>query len=166
MPVSLLVAYATHAAPTQEVARAIATTFLNRGLATELHPMPSVRTLVGYNAIVLGAPLENGRWHKDAHHFLAHHRAQLGERKVAIFALGPVQDVAKEWQAARDELRQALAQFSWLKPVAVEVFGNQSAPAKSRFPLSLLSANRQPPGRDIRDWVAIQAWANKLAAQF
>lgn len=166
MPASILVAHVTHSDPTQEVARAIATTFLNQGLATELKAMPNVRTLVGYNAVVLGAPLAAGQWHKDARHFLAHHRAQLTERKVAIFALGPLQDVAKEWQAARDELRQALASYPWLKPIAVEVFGNKSTPAKFHFPLNLLPAIRQPSASDIRDWVAIQTWANQLAGRF
>ncbi|MFN8486190.1 MAG: flavodoxin domain-containing protein [Caldilineaceae bacterium] len=166
MRASILVTYATNSSPTQEVAKAVAETFLGKGLATDLQAMTNVRTLVGYHAVVLGAPLVMGRWHKDARHFLSRHRTQLAERRVAIFALGPVQDVAKEWQAAQDQLHQELAQFPWLRPMAVEIFGNKSEPIKPHFPLSLMTITRQTPTSDIRDWMAIQAWANQLAGRF
>ena len=39
-------------------------------------------------------------------------------------------------------------------------------PARLRFPFNLAPILRQTPASDIRDWVAIRAWASKLATQF
>ncbi len=90
MSVSVLVGYATHYGSTQEVAEAVAATLRECGLEVDIQSMRKVRTLAGYSAVVLGAPLYMFRWHKDARRFLSRHREALTQRPVAIFALGPV----------------------------------------------------------------------------
>jgi menaquinone-dependent protoporphyrinogen oxidase len=166
---SVLVAYATRYGSTQEVAEAVAATLRERGLAVDIQPMRDVRTLDRYRAVVLGAPLFMFHWHKDARRFLSRHRAALMERPVAVFALGPVQSPIdeKEWQTARTQLDQDLAQFPWLRPVALELFGGKFDPAKLRFPENLFAKqiSKAMPASDIRDWTAIGAWASTLAAQ-
>ena len=62
----VFVAYATRYGSTQEVAEAVAGTLREGGLEVSIRPMRGVRTLDGYGAVVLGAPLYMGRWHKDA----------------------------------------------------------------------------------------------------
>ncbi|HXF60491.1 MAG TPA: flavodoxin domain-containing protein [Caldilineaceae bacterium] len=168
MVASILVAYATRYGSTQEVAEVVAATLRAHGLAVDLQPMRNVQTLEGYNAIVLGAPLYIGRWHKDAQRFLARHRETLMQRSVALFTLGPTQPDEKEWKGVRAQLDQELAKVTWLKPVAIELFGGKYDPAKLRFPDSLLaklpaSPLHQMPASDIRDWPAIRAWAGHLA---
>lgn len=71
---SILIAYATRYGSTQEVAEAIAATLHERGLEVELQPVRKVRTLEGYGAVVLGAPLYMFHWHKDALRFISQHR--------------------------------------------------------------------------------------------
>ncbi len=110
MPGSVLVAYATKYGSTQEVAEAVAATLRERGLEVDIQPMRKVRTLDGYSAVVLGAPLYMFRWHRDARHFLSRHRKALMERPVAIFALGPFHDEEKEWQDVRAQLNRAHSQ--------------------------------------------------------
>ena len=165
MSTSILVGYATRYGSTQEVAEAVAATLRERGLAVDLQPMRQVRTLTGYSAVVLGAPLFMFRWHKDALRFLSRHRNALTERPVAVFALGPVHDPydEQEWQDSRAQLDKALVQFPWLTPVALEVFGGKYDPEKLRFPISLFAGNE--PASDLRDWTAIRAWAGNLAAK-
>ncbi|MDE3089585.1 MAG: flavodoxin domain-containing protein, partial [Chloroflexota bacterium] len=133
---SILVTYATRYGSTQEVAEAIAATLRERGLAADIQPMRQVRTLAGYSAVVLGAPLFMFRWHKDALRFLSRHREALTEQPVAIFALGPIHDDEKERQDSRAQLDKELAKFPWLTPVALEVFGGKYDPAKLRFPVN------------------------------
>jgi menaquinone-dependent protoporphyrinogen oxidase len=92
---SVLVAYATSYGSTLEVAEAVAATLRERGLEVDIQPMRQVRTLAGYSAVVLGAPLYMFRWHKDARRFLSRHRQALTKHppesiRVAIFALGPL----------------------------------------------------------------------------
>jgi menaquinone-dependent protoporphyrinogen oxidase len=165
MSTSILVGYATRYGSTQEVAEAVAATLRERGLAVDLQPMRQVRTLTGYSAVVLGAPLFMFRWHKDALRFLSRHRNALTERPVAVFALGPVHDPydEQEWQDSRAQLDKALVQFPWLTPVALEVFGGKYDPEKLRFPISLFAGKE--PASDLRDWTAIRAWAGNLAAK-
>ena len=162
---SVLVAYATRYGSTQEVAKAIAETLRKSGLGVEVQPMREVRTLEGYDAVVLGAALYMYRWHKDARRFLSRHRTALMELPVAIFALGPVKDPRdeEEWRNSRDQLDKELAMHAWLKPVAVEILGGKFDPALLRFPLNLFAGSE--PASDIRDWEAIGAWAGDLAGK-
>ena len=165
MSTSILVGYATRSGSTQEVAEAIAATLREGGLAVVCQPIRELRTLEGYDAIVLGAPLYMFRWHKDAKNFLSCHRQALLARPAAVFALGPFHEDAKEFQDARGQLDKELLKFPWFAPVAIEIFGGKFDPATLRFPMNLIPALKQMPASDIRDWPAIRAWAHGLAAQ-
>ncbi len=165
MSASILVAYATKYGSTQEVAETVAATLREAELSVSCGPARQVRDLAGYDAVVLGAPLYMFRWHKDAKSFLSRHRQALMARPVAVFAMGPLKDEAKDWQDVRAQLDKELAKFPWLAPVAAEVFGGKHDPAKLSFPYNLIPALKQLPASDIRDWPAIRAWASGLAAQ-
>jgi len=150
MSASILVAYATRYGSTQQVAEAIAATLRECGLEVDLQPMRKVRILEGYRAVVLGAPVYIGSWHKDAQRFLSQHRQALTERPVAIFALGPTHTDEKERQGSRAQLDKELA--------------------KLRFPDNLIarlpaSPLYNAPASDLRDWTAIRAWASNLVAK-
>jgi menaquinone-dependent protoporphyrinogen oxidase len=162
MPDSVLVAYATTYGSTKEVAEAVAAALREGGLEIDLEPMRRVRTLAGYRAVVLGAPLYMFHWHKDARRFLSRHRQALTELPVAVFALGPMTPGnEKEFQDARQQLDKDLAQHPGLAPIAVEIFGGKFDPASLRFPMNLFM--RQIPAGDLRDWAAIRTWASSLA---
>lgn len=163
---SVLVGYATRYGSTQEVAEAIAAALRDSGLAAECQPLKQVRTLEGYVAVVLGAPLYMFRWHKDALGFLTRQHQALLPRPVAVFALGPFHDDEKERQEARAQLDKELAKFPWFAPVAIEIFGGKFDPAALRFPYNLIPALKQMPATDVRDWTAIRTWAAGLALRF
>ena len=163
---SILIAYATKYGSTQDVAEKIAATLREGGLAVDLKPVKQVKTLDGYRAVVVGAPLYIGSWLKDAQRFLTQQRIALEKLPVAIFSLGPTragEDVAE----VRASLDVQVSKYPWLKPVAVELFGGKYDPAKLRFPDTLLAALPASPlhgvpASDIRDWAAIHTWANTL----
>ena len=159
---SVLVAYATRYGSTQEVAEAVAKTLREAGLEVVVQPLRSVESLAPYHAVVMGAPLYMFRWHKDALRFLSRHQAGLQGRPVAVFALGPFNDKEEEWKEVRSELDKALAQFPWLVPAAITVFGGKFDPTSLRFPFNLIPAMKQLPSSDIRDWTAIRNWATSL----
>jgi len=164
---SILVTYATRYGSTQEVAEAVAETLRQSRLEVAIQPMRKVQTLEGFHAIVMGAPLYIGHWHKDAQRFLSLHQKALTKRPMAIFTLGPTQSDEKEWEGVHAQLDQELAKVPWLTPVALELFGGKYDPAKLRFPdklLAILPASplHQMPASDLRDWAAIRTWATKL----
>ena len=162
MPTKILVAFATNYGSTREVAEAVAATLREVGIEVDLRPAREVRSLLGFSAVILGAPLVMYRWHKDVLNFLSRHRQVLLQLPVAVFALGPVHDPhdAQEWQDSRAQLDKELAKSPWFKPVAVELFGGKFDPALLRFPLNKLAGSE--PASDIRDWEAIRAWAGGL----
>jgi menaquinone-dependent protoporphyrinogen oxidase len=163
---SILVTFSTIYGSTQEVAERIATTLREQGLEVDLEPIKQVRSIDPYRAVVLGAPLYMFHWHKDALKFLARHRAALAHKPVAIFALGPINNVEKEFQEARTQLDKELAKFEWLTPVTIEIMGGRFEPAKFRFPHNLIPAMNKMPASDIRDWTAIRTWASDLPTKF
>ncbi|NDJ75132.1 MAG: flavodoxin [Chloroflexi bacterium] len=167
---TVLVTYASRYGSTGEVAEAIANTLRNTGLDVELQPMNAVQSLDGYRAVVLGAPLYIGSWHKDAHNFLARHEGALAGLPVAIFALGPLGTSEGEMQGSREQLDKELVQYPWLQPVTVEMFVGKYDPARLNLLHRLLtvlpaSPLHGMPASDHRDWDAIKAWATSLEDQ-
>ncbi len=160
---SVLVAYATRYGSTQEVADAVADGLHEKGVDVDLRPLKTVKSLERYAAVVMGAPLQMFRWHKDAHAFLKRHRTALTTLPVAVFALGPTEDAEKDWEEVRRQLDKELAKASWFHPVETKVFGGKLDPEALRGAWKLLPARRKLPAADLRDWDDIAAWAHSLA---
>jgi menaquinone-dependent protoporphyrinogen oxidase len=170
MSEKMLVTYASRYGSTQEVAATMVATLRDRGHRVDFMHMPRVRTLEGYHAIVLGAPIYIGRWHQDAREFLERHRDGLRRRPVAVFALGPIHNDEQEVKTSRTQLDTELAQFPWFKPVAVAMFVGRYEPARLRFRHRMLAALPASPlhgvpATDLRDWDAIRDWALNLTEQ-
>ena len=162
----VLVAFATRYGSTQEVAEAVAESLRETWLEVDIKRLRDVKTLDGYHGVVVGAPLQMFRWHKDAMGFLARQQSALAGLPVAVFALGPFNDVEKEWNEVRGQLDKELAKFPWFSPIDVKVFGGKFDPASLRLPWTLLPALKKIPAADIRDWDAIKAWGQDLAGRF
>jgi menaquinone-dependent protoporphyrinogen oxidase len=158
MDTPVLVAYATKAGSTREVADAVARTLREHGLEADVRPAAEVGTLATYGAVILGTALYTGRVHRDARRFLRSHRAELTERPLAVFAMGPKTLADEEVAASRAQLDRALAAHPELRPDPVAIFGGVVEPAKLRFPFNHM------PASDARDWDAIRAWADQVAA--
>jgi len=163
-----LVAYATTHGSTQEVADVIAASLREQGLAVDIQAARNVRSLEGYSAVVLGAPLYMFRLHRDASRFLGKFRKSFtGGLPIAIFAGGPFGESKEEdWREIQKRLDRELAKFAWLQPVAVELIGGKFDPARLRFPWNLIPALKQMPPSDLRDWAAIRVWAGNLPGRF
>ncbi|HEV7133810.1 MAG TPA: flavodoxin domain-containing protein [Gaiellaceae bacterium] len=152
----LLIAYASKHGSTLDVAETIGAAIRETGVRVSLHEASGVEGLEEYDAVILGAPIYMGRWHRDAHRFLRRHAGELEATPFAVFALGPLHDDPAEWTKARAVLSSALEGRP--APAAVEVFGGKIDPAELRFPFSKM------PAGDVRDWTAIDAWALRLPA--
>lgn len=159
---AVLIAYASKYGSTGEVAEAIAKRLDERGLDAVAKPVDSVDGLEGYSAVVLGTALYFFRWRGAAHRFLRRHRRELAAMPVAVFGMGPIEDAPEQYAGAREHLDKGLAKHAWLTPVSVAVFGGRIDPDHLRFPDSN-PAVRQMGWVDLRDWDAVDAWADSLA---
>jgi len=158
---SILLAYASRFGSTQEVAETIASTLSEAGLEVDLQPMQEVKALDRYDAVVLGAAIYNAKWNAEAHQFVSQYQDALTQLPVAIFTLGPLSPSEAAKRNSRRQLDNELAQYSWLKPLALEIFAGKYDPSKP----GLNFFERFIPARDYRKWDAIRAWANELSAQ-
>lgn len=159
----VLVAFATMYGSTKEVAEAIAENLRGAGFDVDVKAAREVRTLDGYDVVVLGAPLISHRLQKDARRLLARHEKALAGVPVAVFALGPCKDPRDEdeWRDCRGQFDGELAELGWLKPIAAELFGGRFDPALLTFPWNKLAGAE--PASDARDWGAIETWATGLS---
>ena len=164
----IMVAYATRYGSTREVAEAVAAILREEGLEPLLQLAQKVGALNGHRALVVGAPLYLGSWHKEALRLLARQqeaaagpgawRCSLSARSKTIGkrCRRRVPSSGKRWTAP------------WLEPLALEVFCGRYDPAKLRIGDRILAGLPASPlyglpASDARDWPAIRAWARELA---
>lgn len=158
---AVLVAWAGRHGSTRAVAEAIASTIAEHGPDVRCGPARDLREAAAEAGfVVLGGALYNGRWHPEAHRFLKRVRRQRRARaarglpplRIAVFGMGPRDDVPEQWARARAQLDRALGRHGWLIPEDVALFGGADPPGGRR-------------SRDVRDWTVIAAWARSLAAR-
>ena len=83
----ILVAYASNAGSTADVARVVAEELTAGGAQVDTRPIRELKAadLNEYSAVIVGAPMILG-WHRDASRFLSANRASLAQKPVALFA--------------------------------------------------------------------------------
>jgi menaquinone-dependent protoporphyrinogen oxidase len=156
---TILVAYASKYGSTREVAEAIASTLRERLLRVVVRPAGEVDRLDEFVGVVLGGGIYMGRWHRDARGFAKHFEDELGRLPVAVFALGPTDDVPEHRTGSEKQFRKAVEKLPF-EPVASGLFGGAIDPRKLQFPFNHM------PAVDVRDWNEIRVWADEVAERF
>ena len=165
----ILVAYGTRYGSTREVAEAVAATLGEQGIDAEVKQAREVRSLDGYDAVVLGTPLYLGALHKDVRALLEKNQAALEHTPFALFALGPIK-ADDGVDGSRAQLTDALAKLPVPAPASTAVFVGAYDPARLGFRDKMLTALpasplHGEPAHDDRDWETIRSWAGGLGAQ-
>jgi menaquinone-dependent protoporphyrinogen oxidase len=161
----VLVAYASKYGSTREVANAIAVRLRERGIETDVRAARDVDSLDGHDAVVFGGALYFFRLVREGRRFLSRHRKALSAVPVAVFGVGPIEDTQQHYLDARGHLDKSLNKRRDFSPVAVTIFGGALDPTGLRFPDANPATKKLPPV-DLRDWKAIDAWADSLPEAF
>ena len=157
---TVLVTYATKHGSTREIAEAITTTLIDRGIPTEALAVDTVADVGHYEAVVLGSAVYMGRWLKEATEFARRHREQLTARPLWLFSSGPLGTEivdAEEQPKELAELRQTLGPRDHRL-----FFGALTRDALGFGERMVVKAVKAPEG-DFRDWDEIRAWAATIA---
>lgn len=173
MPV--LVAYATRHGATRGIAERIAERLRAQGLDAEARPAAEVRDPDRYDAFVVGGAAYMFHWLGPATSFVEHNRTLLAGRPTWLFSSGPIGTDLVDTDG-RDVFEASIPnEFARLRelvhPRGEKVFfGAYDPRAKAigmaeRF-MSLMPASARDalPAGDFRDWPAIDAWADEIAA--
>lgn len=163
----ILVAYASAAGSTGGVAQTIGETLADAGVAVDVHRVQSVKTLDGYDAVVLGSAIHGGKWLPEAVEFLQANQTRLREVPTAFFLVGLMAN--KKSESDQRLVGQFLeAERALVKPVAEGRFVGamfiKNYPGFTglgmRFFIAYCGLGLR--GGDFRNPAAIRAWADSV----
>jgi menaquinone-dependent protoporphyrinogen oxidase len=161
----ILIAYATAAGSTAEVAEAIGKALREGGAAVDVRRAKEVDDVSGYGAVVLGSGVRAGRTYAEAGQFLAAHQSALSQMPVAGFVvcLAAKEGTDESCAEAEGYLEAMFAQAPGVEPVSKGIFAGALDYAKLPWLLGvILKLLKKEPGGDYRDWDAIRNWAANL----
>jgi menaquinone-dependent protoporphyrinogen oxidase len=191
----ILVAYTTFSGSTAEVAQAIGEEIAKSGLQVEVLPAAGVKSLEGYDGVVVGGPMIMG-WHRPAQGFLKKHREALRGVPLAVFVTAmsltktadtsvdgvPVYldarlprppetpgrlSLRERYARLPNYLRPILAAARPAKPVSIGLFGgNLEYGSLKWWAVLFVMVIIQAPAGERRNWSAIRSWASGLPAAF
>jgi menaquinone-dependent protoporphyrinogen oxidase len=191
----ILVAYATMAGSTAEVAQAVGEEIAKSGSQVEVLSLSEVKDLEAYDGVVIGGPMIMG-WHRTALRFLKKHRHAFQRVPLAVFVMamsltktgvmsqGDVPVVVDEdlpkppvkegslsfrerYARLSNYLRPILLASRPSRPVSVGVFGGRLEYGRLKWWAVLFAMLIiQAPAGDRRNWPAIRSWAAGLPAAF
>ncbi len=159
----VLVAYATFAGSTCEVAAAIGRTLARHGYTVDVLPVTDPIDLEPYAAVVLGSAIQHGQWLPEALEFVNEQQAALKRVPVALFAVH-LTNRGRDEKSRHARLAYLDAARALVKPVDEAFFaGRFDRRGAARLRPGLL-AHLVPPV-DLRNWKEISGWARRLAAR-
>jgi len=157
----ILVAYATAAGSTGEVAEAIGQVLRDEGATVDVMRARDVTGVSGYNAVVVGTGIRVGKPYAEAVSFLEAEQATLSQVPVAYFIVcGTLREDTEDARAqARGYVDALIASAPQVKPVDTAVFGGAVDYKRLSFLLRLVMKVIKSTEGDFRDWDAIRTWA-------
>ena len=191
----ILVAYATFAGSTAEVARAVGEEIARSGLQVDVLPLGEVKDLEAYAGVVVGGPMIMG-WHRAALGFLKRYRAAFQHIPLAVFVMAmsltqtgdtsvggvPVYvdeklpkpperegrlNLRERYANVSNYVRPILSATRPVKPVSIGVFGGRLDYGRLKWwAVLFVMVIIQAPAGERRNWTAIRSWAAGLPAAF
>lgn len=159
----VLVAYGSKRGGTAEIAEWIGTALREAGVGVEVSPAHVVRSLAGYDAVILGGSLYAGRWHRDARRFARRFARELRDRPVWLFCSGPLDRSAEQAVPPAIPGVGAVAKIAGrLDARGHALFGGRLAPDARGFPASSMAKKL---AGDYRNPDQVRTWAVGIAAE-
>ncbi len=157
----ILVAYATRAGSTAEIADAVGKALEDAAMEVDVRNIAEITALEPYDAVVIGSPLYMGKVLREVSPFVQRHRIPLSGLPVAAFVVGT--SMVDREERFREQARTIMAVA--LMPIRareIGVFAGALHPDRiSSGEKAVVKLVKAPYG-DFRDWDAIRAWAGRL----
>jgi menaquinone-dependent protoporphyrinogen oxidase len=165
MSARILVAYASRAGSTAEVAETIGEVLRGRGLDVDVCSVKEVTGVSGYDGLVLGSAVWAGKPLPEAVKLAKTQKGALAELPVAYFVL--CDTLKEDTPENRERARGFVVPLVAIKePVSVGLFAGARNFGKLHPVLRwLLTYVMRLAEGDWRDWGEIRAWATDLPAR-
>jgi menaquinone-dependent protoporphyrinogen oxidase len=159
----ILVAYATRAGSTAEVATYVAEALRSTGAAVDVQHVKTVREVKSYDAVVVGSPIRMGHWLPEAVEFVKANRETLSHILTAYFLVSGL--LREDTSGMRLRVLTYLDPVrAILEPISIGLFAGKMDYSKmDGFDRSIAEAVSSSEG-DWRNWEAIRQWAHRLQA--
>lgn len=163
---NILIAYASRAGTTGEVAEVIGQVLCEAGAAVDVRQTKDVTDLSAYQAVVLGSAIYMGSWMADAINFVNNHRAALSQIPLATFTVSMLMvDRPEEYQQLIAKHFTESEQQPRLQPVSNSIFAGRIEYNRLSFFYRSIAQMMKAKEEDRRDWSAIRSWAQTVASQ-
>jgi menaquinone-dependent protoporphyrinogen oxidase len=161
MDEKVLIAYASKAGSTAEVAAFIGERLAKRGRAVDVRRAGNVRSLEGYGTVIVGSAIRAGQWLSEASGFVKTHRMGLATRRTAFFTL--CMTLQEDTPRSRETVAAYLKPVRQvLEPDEVAFFAGKMDYRRLALVPRLIVKRIKVPEGDFRNWEAIGAWADGL----
>lgn len=159
----ILIAYASKAGSTGEIAARIGAALSTRGLPVDVLPVGKVTALDAYSTVILGSAIRIGAILPDALKFIQANQAALETKNFSVF-IGCMtlnednEETRKTVSAYLDPVR------ALVKPASEGMFAGVIDPKKVGLIDRLVIKMVKAPTGDFRKWDQIDAWAQAVPA--
>jgi menaquinone-dependent protoporphyrinogen oxidase len=158
----ILVAYATAAGSTKEVAETIGKTLQEKGAIVDVSRAKEVTGMSDYDAVILGSGVRAGRTYAEATTFLSTYHSALAELPMACFVvcLTMKENTDQSCKEASGYLDMMMQTAPGVNVVSKGLFGGalKYDTLPLLFKLIMKWFIKEGEG-DHRDWDAIRSWA-------
>jgi menaquinone-dependent protoporphyrinogen oxidase len=158
MKKKILVAYASKAGATAEIAEAIAEEIRKADFDVDISEVSEVKSVDDYRAVVVGSAVYFDRWRKEAVQFLRRFKRALSSRPVWLFQDGPLEREFDE--SMRPLPRRVMFLADRLGMMGSVTFGGRLEEGQGG-PVAHSIAKTY--AGDYRDFDVIRRWAAKVA---
>lgn len=160
----VLVAYATRAGSTAEVAKKIAEVVAARGIEVEVMPVKRVKDLSPYRAVILGSAIRAAHWLPEAIDFVEANKQKLCEIPTAFFTVSLT--MSEKTDASLRKVASFVDPVRNICPPKTEgFFAGKMDPKNLPIPTRIMIKAMKTQHGDYRDWEAIRAWADEAIAK-
>lgn len=156
----VLIAYFTKTGTTREIALEIEKTLKEAGTEARALPLSEAAGFSGYDAVILGAPINGMRWVPEAASFVEARRNALRSLPVAVFAVSYMYGAARPaWNRAIEKSLRAAAEAAGARISAI--FPGRVGSPLPGFARLLFGVPRDLAA-DRVDREAVRTWAREL----
>ena len=163
MTKKVLLAYASRAGSTAEVAGRMGNILKGLGFDVDVKSVKEVTDITGYNSIVIGSAVRMFKLLPETVKFANRFRDELKNKPVAYFIVClTMYENSEESRAKAQEYLKPLLKTK--QPISIGLFGGKMDYSKLSFIWRILFKGRIPEG-DFRNWDLIEEWAKNLGEE-